>query len=93
MTTTATASSRPEARKLGLKTYRTGRPCRAGHVGERWTSNGCCRECGREHSRQQWELQKKRAAGWIDEHLEFDELDGPLMKAFKASERQRLGID
>jgi 5-methylcytosine-specific restriction endonuclease McrA len=36
-----------EAKKLGLKRYFTGKPCKHGHVAERNTVNGCCLECAR----------------------------------------------
>jgi len=37
--------SRDDARKLGLKVYRTGEPCRRGHTGFRWVSTGHCIDC------------------------------------------------
>jgi 5-methylcytosine-specific restriction endonuclease McrA len=37
--------SRQEARALGLKRYFTGKPCKHGHVAERYTSIGNCVEC------------------------------------------------
>lgn len=36
---------RKEALELGLKTYFTGKPCPAGHIGERLTRNGSCVAC------------------------------------------------
>ena len=39
--------SRVEASALGSATYRTGEPCRRGHVGWRYISNGACIECMR----------------------------------------------
>ena len=38
--------SRKDARDRGLKRYFTGRPCKYGHIAERFTSNGSCVECG-----------------------------------------------
>lgn len=43
--------SRAEAKRLGLKRYFTGEPCKHGHVAERATVNGLCCECGRIKSR------------------------------------------
>lgn len=37
-----------KARALGLKVYFTGKPCKNGHLSERWVNNGCCVECKRE---------------------------------------------
>jgi len=37
--------SREDARKLGLKVFRTGEPCRRGHTGFRWVSTGHCIDC------------------------------------------------
>lgn len=44
--------SRKEARQRGLSTYYTGKPCPAGHVSERITSNCGCAECGRQRARE-----------------------------------------
>lgn len=37
--------TRAEAREMGLPRYFTGKPCPHGHVAERFTSGGGCREC------------------------------------------------
>lgn len=37
--------SRNEARKLGLKRYFTGKPCKHDHVSERYVTNACCMGC------------------------------------------------
>jgi len=37
--------SRDDARRLGLKVYRTGDACQRGHRGFRWVSTGGCIEC------------------------------------------------
>jgi 5-methylcytosine-specific restriction endonuclease McrA len=39
--------SRAEAKALGLKRYFTGKPCRRGHIVERYVSIHCCIECHR----------------------------------------------
>lgn len=36
---------RAEAKALGLKFYRTGKPCKHGHLSERYTSTAICVEC------------------------------------------------
>lgn len=42
--------SRKEAIEKGLRTYFTGKPCKHGHVAERYVSNGVCVECMKAHS-------------------------------------------
>jgi hypothetical protein len=39
---------RPEAIRLGLASYFTGRPCRRGHIARRCTTNGTCSTCANE---------------------------------------------
>ena len=39
--------SRQEALRLGLSKYFTGKPCKHGHVSERWTAKANCFECAR----------------------------------------------
>lgn len=34
-----------EARSLGLKLYRTGKPCRRGHIADRYTCDQSCAQC------------------------------------------------
>jgi hypothetical protein len=34
-----------------MKTYTTGKPCKYGHTGPRYRSNGCCVQCLREKHR------------------------------------------
>lgn len=43
--------TREQALALGLKRYRDSAPCRNGHVGERYTRNKSCCECGAERVR------------------------------------------
>lgn len=42
---------RKEALSAGEDSYFTGKPCKRGHVAERWSSNGRCKECSREDQR------------------------------------------
>lgn len=39
--------SRPDAKKIGLKSYFTGKPCKRGHISERGVNTKVCRECSR----------------------------------------------
>lgn len=43
--------TRAEAVAIGIKRYFTGKPCRHGHISERFTSTTLCVECNREWSR------------------------------------------
>lgn len=43
--------SRKEAKELGLKKYFTGKPCKRGHIAERFVSAGRCVECANIHSK------------------------------------------
>lgn len=38
---------RREAKTLGLEKYTTGKPCKNGHLAERYTVNGTCVECSK----------------------------------------------
>jgi len=46
-TSTPIIIARKEAKALGLTTYFTGKPCKAGHIETRRTDNGNCSECDR----------------------------------------------
>lgn len=41
---------RQQASAAGIRTYQTGSPCRRGHTGPRYTSNGMCVECLKVHA-------------------------------------------
>src|SRR2546422_4569289 len=61
-----------EAKRRGLKRYYTGRPCKHGHVAERWVNNKTCIACNRVTSRE-WRAanpEKQRAADrvWYAAH-------------------------
>jgi len=45
--------SRKEAKAQGLKRYFTGKPCKNGHISERYTSGGHCVDCNN-HLHRQW---------------------------------------
>ena len=42
--------TRAQAKLWGMKVYRTGRPCNAGHAGYRYLSTGSCIQCLRGHA-------------------------------------------
>ena len=52
--TTATLPTTPAAAlRLGLTRYYTGRPCKYGHVSERFSNNGKCVECQKTERRKE----------------------------------------
>jgi hypothetical protein len=58
--------SREEARELGLKTYFTGKPCRQGHIDERYVSNNICRTCAQtRQGRERDSRPRKRASSLL----------------------------
>lgn len=56
-----TIRTRAEAREMGLKRYFTGKPCKHGHVCERYTSDMRCLDCNRKNARNS--RRAARAAG------------------------------
>ena len=40
--------SRADARSIGVLRYYTGKPCKRGHISERFVSNACCAQCKQE---------------------------------------------
>lgn len=62
MSPPSSAPDRATARRLGLPTFFTGRPCRRGHVAERSTGTKHCRECDRARDRVRYQNPERRAA-------------------------------
>lgn len=62
------------AKAAGLKRYISGRPCPAGHVGERFVSNYGCVECLRGHARNYYAknlpVMQKRSGEWARKNPE-----------------------
>ena len=50
--------SRAEAKALGLKSFFTGKPCKHGHVAERYVSSRGCVECDRARALE-WRVAQK----------------------------------
>ena len=55
-----TIISRDEARALGLKRFFTGKPCRRGHIADRYVRGWTCRECAFANARKQWAANKSK---------------------------------
>jgi len=68
--------TRAEAKAAGSPRYNTGKPCKHGHVADRFTSSGSCSEClapRRREGMRRWaaanpEEKKRRAAEWYDKN-------------------------
>lgn len=58
--------SRKEAIEKGLKVYFTGKPCKYGHVSERYVSGSGCLECGKEYKEQS----KERIKEYFEEYYQ-----------------------
>ena len=54
--------SRKEAKARGLKRYFTGKPCKHGHVSERYTGSGACVECNATPERKAYNARNARNA-------------------------------
>lgn len=54
-----TIISRDEARASQLKFYYTGRPCRHGHIANRYTSNNICVECQAISNQRHWHANRE----------------------------------
>ena len=59
-TTSPKLISRRDAKRLGLKRYFTGRPCKYGHVDERLVSNGNCVTCDMAACSQQYRKHREK---------------------------------
>jgi len=77
-----TIISRGDALRLGCKFFFTGRPCRRGHVAERYVSAGSCVECVRLPRTVRRTAAPPPARPMIQRHARLDPLDvgAPLCK-------------
>jgi hypothetical protein len=61
---------RREAKALGLTKYNTGKPCRNGHLADRYTISGICLECGKESALRNLESLKQSVKKYKESHKE-----------------------
>ena len=61
---------RREAKAQGLDKYNTGKPCRNGHIGDRYTRNGMCCECCKISNESRHYDRTKTAKKYYDSHKE-----------------------
>ncbi|AGN51421.1 hypothetical protein VPJG_00057 [Vibrio phage jenny 12G5] len=62
--------TKKEAKEQGLKRYFTGKPCKHGHVAERFVSEGKCCACAVEKSRKYYEQNKDATLGMRRKYAE-----------------------
>lgn len=66
--------SRKDALALGLRRYYTGKPCKHGHVTERYTRKSTCVACAQEEGRERYALNpeffKEKARRWAETNPE-----------------------
>ncbi len=64
-------SSAAEARSIGLKRYFTGKPCRHGHVADRFASSWACVECNKEKQKEKSASGRRKPRPLTQEQLEL----------------------
>ena len=57
--------SRKEAKQSGEYLYYTGKPCKHGHVAERYTNNAMCTVCSKKYARAYEEPKEKKQARYL----------------------------
>lgn len=87
--------TRKEALKIGSNFYFIGKPCKNGHVSERYTKNGTCIKCQKESSkkRRQTDAFKEYQREYMKHHRQTDAYKEYQKKyrqtdAFKESQRE-----
>jgi post-segregation antitoxin (ccd killing protein) len=85
---------RAEAKLLGLKTYNTGKPCKHGHLSNRYASTAICVECVKLQSTA-WRIAnpEKHSASmqkWIDGNRE---LHGTRVKRWQEANKDKVRAD
>lgn len=63
--------SRKEAKEKGLKRYFTGKPCKRGHINERFTGTTKCRACNFEDLAKNKEYHREQSKLWYEENKEY----------------------
>lgn len=67
--------SRTDAIEQNLSKYRTGKMCKNGHTGERWTKNYACVECQKEwslnYNHNNMDKMRARVAKWKEDNHEW----------------------
>jgi hypothetical protein len=88
-TASLTRITRKEAKALGLTRYFTGKPCKRGHVCERYMGNSTCAECHRELIAANPEANRKRVLIW--QKARPDKVSAKGKRSYAANlEKQRL---
>jgi|SRR5690554_2918608 len=64
--------TRKEAKERGLDRYYTGKPCKYGHVDERYLSYGGCVACRKGYREENKEYTKEYNKKWYEENKEYE---------------------
>lgn len=69
-------SSAADAKARGLKRYFTGKPCKRGHISQRWSASGLCISCSHElnaewHARNRQSVRVRRSKYYSDNREKF----------------------
>ncbi len=59
---------RREAKLAGLEKYSTGKPCKNGHMAERYTVNGTCVECRKEIAKRNVATRRLSTNNYYNKH-------------------------
>ena len=85
---------RAEAKALGLKFYRTGKPCKHGHLSERYASTAICVACikiaGVDRYKNNRDAQLASWRKWIENNRE---LHGIRVKRWQAANKDKVRAD
>lgn len=90
---------RKEAVEKGLKTYYTGKPCKRGHLSDRFTNSGRCRDCNI-LTTQSWRKSSDKGGNdsyvkykvlpsfeYIDKILKYNSLSGKVLWKYRDEEQ------
>lgn len=86
--------TRAEARAGGLKRFFTGKPCKHGHISERYVSDRCCATCEREGKRRYRATHPDHQAKATKRHCEWRKKNPIRLAAWRyqwaAKNREKL---
>lgn len=79
---------RKKAKEIGLQFYFTGKPCKYGHISERYVRNGLCVHCDREYKSENKERIYNYKMKWHQKHRE-QELER-MRRSYRECREDRL---
>ena len=85
---------RAEAKTLGLKFYRTGKPCKHGHLSDRYTSTSICVECVKisniDRYKNNRDVQLASWRRWLENNREVHAI---RVKKWQSANKDKIRID